>query len=53
MAKMFVTLTILCVFGAVLVKGFDKKKAIADFMTRIDECKVEVGAKDSKLLKYV
>lgn len=55
MAKILLTLTIVCVFGAVLVKGFDKEKAIAGFMAKMDDCKAEVGAKDSMYhrLKYI
>ncbi|XP_037808812.1 general odorant-binding protein 28a-like [Lucilia sericata] len=47
MTKLLVTLAIICAFGAVTVKGFDKKAAIAEFMTFTDDCKGEVDAKDS------
>nr|BAD83398.1 CRLBP homologous protein [Phormia regina] len=53
MAKLFVTLAILCVFGAVLVKGFDKKAAIAAFLAKMDDCKAEVGASDSDVEELV
>ncbi|KNC26763.1 Pheromone-binding protein-related protein 5 [Lucilia cuprina] len=46
MAKFYITLAVFCIFGAVLVKGFDKKEAIAGFMAKMDDCKAEVGAKD-------
>ncbi|XP_065365184.1 general odorant-binding protein 28a-like [Calliphora vicina] len=53
MAKLFVTLAICCVVGAVLVKGFDKKAAVAAFMVKMDDCKAEVGAKDSDVEELV
>lgn len=50
MAKYLLTLALLCIFGAILVRGeFDKTAAIADFMGKAEECKAEVGAKDGKL----
>lgn len=50
MAKYLLTLALLFIFGAILVRGeFDKTAAIADFMGKAEECKAEVGAKDGKL----
>ncbi|TMW51720.1 hypothetical protein DOY81_003212 [Sarcophaga bullata] len=53
MAKLFITLATLCIFGAVVVKGFDKKQAMASLMTKVDECKTEVGAKDSDIAELM
>ena len=53
MAKLFVTLATLCIFGGVLVKGFDKKQAMVSLMAKVDECKAEVGAEDSKWICFV
>ena len=48
MAKFIVTIALLCIFGAVFVKGFDKSAAMAAFITKMDDCKAEVGAKDGE-----
>ncbi|KAM7349265.1 general odorant-binding protein 28a-like [Cochliomyia hominivorax] len=53
MAKLFVTLAVFCIFGAVAVKGFDKQAAIAAFMSKMDDCKSEVGASDSDIEELV
>ena len=48
MAKFIVTIALLCIFAAVFVKGFDKSAAMAAFITKMDDCKAEVGAKDGE-----
>ncbi|KNC26762.1 Pheromone-binding protein-related protein 5 [Lucilia cuprina] len=53
MAKLFVILAVFCIFGAVLVRGFDKKAAVQAFMAKMDDCKAEVGAKDSDVEELV
>ncbi|XP_037808796.1 general odorant-binding protein 28a-like [Lucilia sericata] len=53
MTKLFVTLAILCAFGAVVVSGFDKAEAMIKFMTNLEECKEEVGAQDSDFEEMV
>ncbi|XP_013101515.1 general odorant-binding protein 28a [Stomoxys calcitrans] len=48
MAKYLVTLAVLCVIGAVLVRGeLDKNAIIADFMAKAEVCKGETGGKDA------
>ncbi|XP_005184493.1 general odorant-binding protein 28a [Musca domestica] len=50
MAKYLFTLTVLCIFGAVIVRGaIDKSAVIADFMSKGEACKAEVGANDADL----
>lgn len=56
MAKLFVSLTIVYVFGVVWVEGLDKEATIAAFMAKMEDCKTEVGAKDGTYVyisKYV
>ena len=47
MAKLFLTLAILCVFGAVMVKGLDLR-VLKIFMPHVNTCKAEVKANDGK-----
>ncbi|XP_005190165.1 general odorant-binding protein 28a-like isoform X1 [Musca domestica] len=50
MTKLVATLAVVCIVGAVVVQGeFDKKEAIAKFMTKANECKTEVGATDADM----
>ncbi|XP_013101574.1 general odorant-binding protein 28a [Stomoxys calcitrans] len=54
MTKYLVTLAILCVFGAVIVRGeIDKKAMIADFMAKAEVCKGETGGKDADIADMV
>ncbi|XP_023303589.2 general odorant-binding protein 28a-like [Lucilia cuprina] len=53
MTKFFVTLAILCAFGAVAVNAFDKAEAFEKFMNNLKECKEEVGAQDSDFEEMV
>ncbi|XP_005190164.1 general odorant-binding protein 28a-like [Musca domestica] len=47
MAKFWMSLAVMCAIGAVVVQGgFDKKEAIAKFMTKASDCKTNVGAAD-------
>ena len=47
MAKLFLTLAVLCVFGTVMVEGLDIN-ILKDFVPQINACKAETGAKDGK-----
>lgn len=47
MAKLFLTLAVLYVFGAVIVKGLDNP-VLPTFLTHLETCKTEVGANEGK-----
>ncbi|XP_061397299.1 general odorant-binding protein 28a-like [Musca vetustissima] len=54
MAKYFLTFAILCVVGAVLVRGaIDKNALIAEFMSKGEACKAETGATDADLAEII
>ncbi|XP_005190166.1 general odorant-binding protein 28a-like [Musca domestica] len=50
MAKFLVVLAVVCIVGAVAVRGeFDKKEAQAKLKARAGECKTEVGATEADI----
>ncbi|XP_058974432.1 general odorant-binding protein 28a-like [Musca domestica] len=54
MAKRLLTLTVMCIVGAVIVRGeFDKNEAIAKFISKAEQCKTEVGATDADIGEMV
>ncbi|XP_061402802.1 general odorant-binding protein 28a-like [Musca vetustissima] len=54
MAKFWVPLAVMCIIGAVSVRGeIDKQQAIEKLKTKAQECKTEVGATDVDIEELV